>query len=225
MSGTRASVAGVIAVAVTTVQLSMAEDLSDDRSNVVANALAGKNAVRSHPPKLDDPNSVDLLRRIDITRDTVAGRWALAGSALYCKSKSGLAMIRLPYTPPDEYDLTILAERVSGCDQFTIGLTAGEAQFAVSLDRGGGRWSGLYGEIEVRGGLFRSFRESTIDIQVRKQGVAVTFDGEPVYEWKGDLKTVRMHPLFKETLDGERTMFLQLWTAQYIIHHMILTPK
>lgn len=201
------------------------QEVSNERAASVLNARVGAEQSPTREQVPVESSSIDLLARIDIPRDTVAGIWDFAGQALYGKSDSGLSMIRIPHDSPSEYDLQLVVERVAGCDQFTIGLLAGTAHFAVSLDRGGGRWSDLYGEVEVRGGLFRSYRPATIDIEVRRDGLAVKFDNDLVYAWKGDLRTVRMHPLWKQHLDGQRTIFLEQCNAQFVVHRMVLTPK
>ncbi|HWE96962.1 MAG TPA: hypothetical protein VG269_23575, partial [Tepidisphaeraceae bacterium] len=60
--------------------------------------------------------TVDLLKLIDPSRDTVKGTWKMSGSGLSGQSagKTLEASIRIRYQPPEEYDLKIEFTRVKG---------------------------------------------------------------------------------------------------------------
>lgn len=145
------------------------------------------------------PRAVNLLRLIDPKRDTVQGEWKLEGGALLCVRKLPWARLQIPYIPPDEYDLTLVAERQEGLEAINIGLARGATLFHVVLDgfafkglQSGlstvdGKWADA-NETTVKGQLFTNGTPSTVVCSVRKEGVKVTVDGRKVIDWTGEYK-------------------------------------
>ena len=102
--------------------------------------------------------------------------------------------IQVPYRPPEEYDLTVVAERVRGTEILVIGLVVGGKQAMVLLDGWGGGVSGLEridgkvsqdNETTHRGWRFTNGRPTTVVCKVRRGGVSVTCDGDNIIDWKG----------------------------------------
>lgn len=60
--------------------------------------------------------TVDLLKRIDPSKDSVSGTWKLAGSRLVGETVKGSpsACIKIRYQPPEEYDLKVEFTRIRG---------------------------------------------------------------------------------------------------------------
>jgi hypothetical protein len=63
-------------------------------------------------------STVDLLRLIDVRRDTVSGTWTMDGNELVASVPDGTtdARLAIPFNPPEEYDFTMEFTRVSGHD-------------------------------------------------------------------------------------------------------------
>jgi hypothetical protein len=70
--------------------------------------------VASTKPAQGKPH-VDLLAKIDLTRDVVAGQW-MAVTGGISSDESKFARISLPYEPPKEYDFRVEFTRVLGND-------------------------------------------------------------------------------------------------------------
>ncbi|HEV3022698.1 MAG TPA: hypothetical protein VGX76_09520, partial [Pirellulales bacterium] len=88
--------------------------------------------VASSPPPLLD-GQVDLLGKIDVKRDAVAGDWKRDAEGLTSPAQ-GLARLRIPYAVPDQYVLTVEVERLSGDEAFGVGLAAPSGQSVAWLD-------------------------------------------------------------------------------------------
>jgi hypothetical protein len=142
----------------------------------------------------------NLLARVDPKRDTFIGLWKMNAGAL-CNSVTrnvggvewGRLILDAP-SIPEEYDLQIVVERVSGDREFAVGLVAGDARFVFCFDAFG-RMSGIWlkdgkgaekSDDAKVGQFFTNGRPRTILIMVRKDGFMVQADGQDYYGWRGD---------------------------------------
>jgi hypothetical protein len=64
-------------------------------------------------PVVTQGEPVDLLALVDTNQDTVNGDWTKDGDTLVCGAGLGFR-VEVPYVPPDEYVLTVEAERLTG---------------------------------------------------------------------------------------------------------------
>ncbi len=143
----------------------------------------------------DEPSkTVDLLKRIDPARDGLRGRWTFEGSDLI-SPKESLATLFIPHDVPQEYRLTVAAERIAGGAGLNLGLVVSGRQTMVVLEGHGKNWNGLSlvdgvsvdrNETRRQGIVFREGEPCTIVCTVRRSGVQVTCDGETIIDWKGD---------------------------------------
>src|SRR5947207_921986 len=79
--------------------------------------------------------TVDLISKFD-PKNAIAGNWKLANGAIVgTRTSGGNAKLELKFTPPEEYDLTVVAERKE---------TTGEAPGIVFGLIGGGRQFGFF---------------------------------------------------------------------------------
>ena len=76
---------------------------------------------------------VDLLSLVDPTHDSVKGAWFKQGSTLV-SGRAKPALIRVPYAPPEDYELRMVVERRRGNDALAIGLVAGGRPCNVVFD-------------------------------------------------------------------------------------------
>src|ERR1700728_3904833 len=70
------------------------------------------------------PRSVNLIPLIDVNRDAIDGTWMLDNGAIDTGDQ-GVARLKIPYDPPQEYDFQIEFIRRSGND--TIGQIFGSS--------------------------------------------------------------------------------------------------
>ncbi len=172
---------------------------------------------------------VDLLRLVDVAKDSVGTLWTMeAGKLVSPGGVSGL--IQIPYAPPEEYDLTLVAARVGGHpDALGIGLVAGERQVTVMLDARDGEASGLeridgklvhQNDVMTRGDIFPEKAEQTIVCSVRKGRILVTVKGKPLIDWSGDFARLSGHTGVRE----KRGLYLGNSLPVYQIRQLVLTP-
>ncbi len=174
---------------------------------------------------------VNLLRLVDLARDSVRGAWQSAAGGIVSPGDPH-ARVMIPYVPPEEYDLRIAVEqRTRGPDQaLYVGLVGGGRQFAATLDGWNGTTSVLLmldGKIEKNetafsGELFREGTTSTIECSVRKARVQVRVDGRTVIDWKADYGRLSLEPGL--ALPRANTLFIGSHHSSYLIRSMTLLP-
>lgn len=167
-------------------------------------------------------SGTDLLALIDLKQDIVEGEWTVMEGALVCTQKRPWARVQIPYAPPDEYDLTLVAERREGLEAINIGLARGDRQFHAVVDGWSGTMSGLSmidnrwasgNETTARGRLLENGKPATIVVRVRNEGVSMTVEGKTVFDWKGDYSRLgNIQPL---TVPEKRGMYLNSFNSVY----------
>jgi len=177
-------------------------------------------------------HAIDLLKKIDPSRDAISGDWTLTGGVLLFNGDREWSKLMLPGEPPEEYDLTVVAERVRGTEILVIGLVVGGKQAMVLLDGWGGGVSGLKridgkvsqdNETTHRGWRFVNGRRTTITCEVRKGGVAVSCDGKRIVDWQGDPSRLSLVEGWK--VPDENRLFLGGWKGgSFRISRINLTP-
>jgi hypothetical protein len=194
----------------------------------IAVAPAGEARDTSGMPRW---RGVDLLKLVDPKQDRVAGEWAFDGKTLVSPPLA-FGRITVPYVPPEEYDLRVVAERVGSGNSLSAGLVGGGRQFLVILDgmvpeaKSGldlvdGR--AFYDNATThRGQLLADGQTRTILISVRRNRVQVSVDGRRVVDWKADFARVSLWPSW--TMPRADTLFLGAWTSPQRVHRLELTP-
>ena len=180
---------------------------------------------------------VDLLKLFDPSKDSVTGAWTMSGSALVSPvvRKTCFASCTIPYVPPYEYDLRIVAQRRKGRSSLMVGMVGGGRQFAVEvaghneqtgdswggLDRIDGQWS-FVNETCFEGGQMSDGKPHTILCKIRRNQVEVAIDGRQLVDWKADYLRVGVCDLC--ALADRTSLFLGAWESVYWISEMVLTP-
>lgn len=203
-------------------------------------ALAGatgvlKLQIEKRLAELEDaePGVVNLLRMVDARADAIGGAWAVENGVLI-SGKEEWARVQMPYTPPDEYDLTIVVERREGMDALGIGLGQGKTVFSVWIDgfpaKGGltglDQLDGLLLEnspASVKGTFLANQKPSTIDIAVRKGGVKVSIDGKAVLAWAGNFSRLSKSPVWQQR-DPKAPILVGAFGSRYHFSKIALTP-
>lgn len=158
-----------------------------------ANPAATPVAVAQVPAK---PGvRVNLLRMVDVKRDSLDDVWRFDGAALVSPGAQSKPMrLQVPYAPPAEYELRVVAEPIERNGHLTIGLVVGSSRvgFLTSL---ADRTSGL----DMVGGKVFNNNETTfpepwgaqstapwnIICRVKPTHIVVIFNGRTVVDWKG----------------------------------------
>jgi len=150
--------------------------------------------ANTNPPAAKEP-AIDLLKTIDLQKHARGG-WAFDGPVLVSPANASHAGVRFPGVVPDEYRLSIVAERPRGFQgppQFHLGLVTRSSQATLVLDAdhksgleavGGKKYQ--ENETTFQGDLFIDGVDSTIDCAVRNGGIRVDFDGRTIIDWHGD---------------------------------------
>ncbi|HQU47231.1 MAG: hypothetical protein B7Z73_14850, partial [Planctomycetia bacterium 21-64-5] len=164
--------------------------------------------------------TIDVLALIDPTRDAKSGTWTADFEGLHSPRDSVNAALRLPVAVPDEYSLTIVAERAKGwkgmAPILNVGHVGAGKQFNSAID-----WDGTAGleRIDGRhahenestvhcGNLFEDGRTSVVTYIVRRAGVKILFDGREVLKWKGDYRRFSLQDGWRNPIGSPLRLFL-----------------
>ena len=145
-------------------------------------------------------------------------------------------MLETTYVPPEEYDLTVVAERVvAGDDAMFIGIVGGGHQVNWVMDaRGGwqGPWlvDGASPESSKQGFKAPYFtkvgEKKTIVIMVRTPGFAVKYDGKVVYTYVGEWSRLKPAVMYSPEVNTKSIFFGCATTNKFKISQALVTfPK
>lgn len=182
------------------------------------------------PPAASSGEVVDLFKHIDFKLDAVAGDWQITDEGLLSPSGESVRL-EVPYSPPDDYELRMVAARRSGNDSFFLGLLVDGRQTMLALDRFGGASSGLHlldGEPTERnatikqGRVFVDERPKDLVCTVHPSSVRVTCDDRLLVDWHGDARRLSLD----QRLSVPDTLGLALgdWNTQFLISKFELRP-
>jgi hypothetical protein len=180
-----------------------------------------------------EPGAINLLRMVDPKVDAVGGTWSLDNGVLV-SGKEEWARCQMPYTPPDEYDLTIIVERREGGDALGFCLGQGKAVFGLWVDGfpAKGFMSGLdrldgslleNSPAAVKGKQLTNNKPSTILIAVRKNGVSVSVDENPVLNWQGSINRLTQSPVWQPR-DPKAPILVGAYGTRYFFSKIVLLP-
>ncbi len=178
------------------------------------------------------PKTVDLLKLLDLPKNSVAGEWKLEGGVLATATQR-FARLQIPYAPPAEYDLRAVVERKSGANSIVFGLVAGGRQFCAVLDAfERGTTSGIDliddkafpdNETAFVGKVLENGKPAEVLISVRKDRLTFTVGGKKLSDWKADYSRATLFPDWK--VPDPKALFLGAWTAPYHVTALEVTPR
>lgn len=148
-------------------------------------------------------DTIDLLKKVSMEKDALAGSWKFSGPTLSCSAgPDGAARLQVPFKPLDEYNLTVVLERVDGDDNVGIGFPTpgGSAMLHLDVDRGA-----YLGILSPDGAAHRKVcavpgrqlavgKPRTLVLMVRKASLVVQVDGKDVLTSKVDWSKVSILP-------------------------------
>ncbi|MCC7421495.1 MAG: hypothetical protein IT428_14520 [Planctomycetaceae bacterium] len=207
---------------------------SDDRSPPLPSATAfGDRRSESLEAAASDPDreEIDLLALIDVEKDGVAGKWTLTDGVLQSPKEFG-ARIEIPYQPPEEYRLTVIAEPLDEPNALNLGQRSGDRRFLALLNYTAGKTpSNALENIDGKNvgnvstserKVFAKGRPSQILCTVRKDSVAVSIDGREIIQWKGDRSRLSLSDYWKTPHDN--ALFVGAYDCRYRITRITLQP-
>lgn len=136
--------------------------------------------------------AVDLLQVLIQSDDLPKGPWRFDGPTLL--SPDGhIAELDIPYTPPEEYDLILTAERRTGQEALFLGLTMDGRKFFATFDAHMSTISGLenldgrevrYNEAAKTCKVFPCGKAITLCCKIRNGHVSISAD-DVIIDWTG----------------------------------------
>jgi tRNA A-37 threonylcarbamoyl transferase component Bud32 len=183
--------------------------------------------------------SVDLLKLIQLDKDIVKGKWAFQGKALVSTSGglAGADIVRVPYAPPEEYNLSFVVEGKTGSECLGIGIKAPGRQghiIAIIDSRNDvGYRSGLQfldGKVlrdqagAYKGQLLTNGKSVRLDLSVRKTGLTLAADGRQIISFSGDYTKRFPQDDTNWTIPEKDLLFLVSHTSPFHVSKAELTP-
>ena len=178
-----------------------------------------------------EQKEIDLLALLKPERDQVQGKWSLENGLLTSPKEYG-ARLEIPFQPPEEYELQLIAEPLDEPNGLLLGLLAGTNRFAAlmnyhlekkslsALENVAGKNVG--NETTVEGAYFKQGRPSFIVCTVRKTGVTVSIDGKEALAWTGEASQLSLSGYWKTP--RENALFLGAYDCRYRFSRVSLTP-
>jgi hypothetical protein len=213
---------------------------TEDEPTKPADSPPDKPDDKASPKKPDDKPAanlakVDLLKLVNLQRQelVVKGRWRYVGKALV-SPLDDMARIQIPYVPPEEYDIRVVAERKQGVDTMVIGLVLPKYRTFVNIDAGNniGYHSGFQGidglslvrrlDYKVAGPQMVKGRPNTIFCKVRKQDVSVAVNDREIVRYQGDFSRLRCGQDWEGPIP--QVFILGSWQSSYHFTAVELTP-
>jgi len=183
------------------------------------------------PARWDE--TIDLLSLVDPQRDRVSGDWTMKDDRLESSKQYG-ARIEIPYEPPREYVMTVIAEPLDDPNGLIIGQRSGDRRFLVliSFRREDQPPASALENIDglnvdrnattVRAPLLAKNRPSAIVVTVRAKRVTVTCDGRRLIDWHGDISRLSLSDYWRTP--RQNALFLGAYDCRCRFHRVSLTP-
>lgn len=175
-------------------------------------------------------SEVDLLNRIQVSKDAVAGTWGFQDRVLIT-SQVPSGRLQVPCLPPEEYDLNLTVMRKRGTGSLNLGLPWGGRQAMVMVDGIDGHTTCLQlgegydpasNQTTFREKLFKWNRRSVVSVSVRKGGITLNVDGKKIFQWAGDPAELYVQPGF--FVPNPSSLFIGTWETIFRVEEMVLVP-
>lgn len=191
---------------------------------------------KSHAvPSLSSPlrfgKEVDVLKQLPKELVAVSGDWEWKAEKLESPKAYG-ARIELPIDVPTEYQVVYIVEPLDEPNGLTLGQLSNSNRFLVLLNYRADQASlnaienvneqNVGNVTTLDRSLFVKNRLSQIVCTVRKDGVRVEVDDQPVVDWKGEPKELSLSEYW-QTPNANR-LFIGAYDCRYRIHRVTLRP-
>jgi hypothetical protein len=182
-------------------------------------------------PTTGTAGPINLLPLIDIKKDAVIGSWTANGRSLTSPGSTEHALVHVPYSPPEEFELKVVAIRKSGSGPLDLGLYANSRQFLLVTDGFGGDKSGIdlidganasANETTYKGRLLEIGVPTTILCSVRKTALIVSVNGKKIIEWKPRYDRLSLGNYYNPP--NKKSLIIGTHVSEFEISSYLLTP-
>ena len=177
--------------------------------------------------------SIDLLPMIDVQQDAVAGEWRLDGDVIESPKMFG-ARIEIPYAPPEEYELTVVATPLDKPNGLILGQLMGGHRFLTLVNYAApkGKPASALENVDGRNvnnnattilaELLRQDRPSQVIVTVRKNSVTVRCDGRKIIDWAGIPDQLSLGEYW--STPNSNALFLGAYDCRYRFSRVSIAP-
>ena len=176
-------------------------------------------------------NEIDLLALADPETCWMHGKWVREEHRLLSPKMFG-ARLELPYTPPEEYRLTLIVEPLDAPNGLILGQRSGSQRFVSlfsyrpgeeglsAIENVDGRNVG--NDTTFSGSNFQQNRPAQVVVTVRREQVTMSVDGRKIVDWKGKSDRLSLSDYWKTPADT--ALFLGAYDCRYRFHRVTLEP-
>jgi len=166
----------------------------------------------------------DLIKRIDLGRDAVAGQWNKTPDGLLTDAVNG-SRISLPAQPKGEYDFKVSFTRQTGRHSVSLFFVSGKGQSSFELDAWNEHLAGFQNvgrktlkdnSTRVDGVTLVNGRKYIAEVRVRHDRVEAYLDGRLLSTYRGDGSNLSMLDIWK--LPTTRTLGVGAWQSETVFH-------
>ncbi|MCO6453910.1 MAG: hypothetical protein J5I93_01230 [Pirellulaceae bacterium] len=209
-------------------------DLDIETAPVASNASAAPEIAEEPLPEAGP--AIDLLALVDLQRDSVAGLWQRDEQGLV-SVPTGVAILQLPYVPPDEYQIRATVEQLDGQDGPNFGVLVGDRRCRLAIDNYAhlGYLSGptmvdsrsldQHQDLARRGKMLPLQKLVEIVCTVRKLGddavLRAAVDGQEIIAWRGSASRLSVA---EDRSGPARVPFLMCWRTKLRFSRLELVP-
>ena len=184
-------------------------------------------------PRPDVAAAIDLLALVDVEKDSVSGKWSREEQTIVSPKAYG-ARLQIPFEPPEEYELVVIAEPLDEPNGLILGQRSGVHRALVLLNFAQAAGQPLSAIENINGKnvganattvarpLFVKNRPSQVVCTVRKKSITVTCDGRELITWNGEPGQLSLSEYWKTP--QENVLFLGAYDCRYRFHRVTLTP-
>lgn len=175
--------------------------------------------------------TIEILRILELKSSYHTGNWK-SNKEVAIGSSNSIGKLDLGLIPPEEYDLTVIAQKQDESHgEFFVGLVGGGKQFSFHFNAYAGCWTGysmIDGKHVKPHGLPKAaIKDKThhkIVFMVRKEGVSTYMDGDELLTWGGDWKRVSL--LQELSIPDASRLFIGVVGSSYRFQGLTLSyPK
>lgn len=173
---------------------------------------------------------VDLLKFIDPAKHAVKSKWLLQRGKLVSDAEP-IGRIMVPYEPPEEYDLEIVAQRLNGKEGMAISIPYGKNYPSLCLDAYASTVSGISlcdgkdcqsNKTRWEGRVFPDFGEATIICRIRQGRIQIAVDDKVIVDWRGEANDLSL--LAWAEVPNKKVLSIGTWHSSFVISKFSLTP-
>lgn len=156
----------------------------------------------------------DLISRVDPRLDSPSGAWTVSEGKLVSRVlENGIfACCFIPYLPPAEYDLTVVAELRQGKGPLFLGLIGGGKTLGLQIGEAGG----------IAAEKFSDGKMHSVTCRVRKDKLVIAWDGTDLQSLTAD--DTRILKPAEIASRGGKTLTLGSRESEYVLHRVTATP-